>query len=147
MYIRKAEPKDACRIAEILVFNNRINFWPIFGDDGYSFGELQVLSVSKEYQDPNNLTGTYVYDDGIVRGMIRFDGEEIQKLYVDHFFQSRGIGAELLSFAVENGGRRLWALEKNVRGIAFYQRHGFEPNGEWIYEEGTTERLIRMVKR
>ena len=144
--IRKAEARDAGRIAEILVFNNRINFWPIFGDDGYSFGELQVLTVAEEYQKPEVLEETYVYDDGIVRGMIHFSGEEIQKLYVDHFFQNRGIGAALLQFAVENGGRWLWVLEKNVQGIAFYQRYGFRLTETWIYEEGTTERLIRMER-
>ena len=146
MAIRKAEPKDAGRIAEILVFNNRINFWPIFQCDEYAFGELQVLTAAEEYRNPEVLDHTYVYDDGIIRGMVRFEGEEIQKLYVDHFFQSRGIGAALLEFAVEHGGRWLWTLEKNVRGIAFYQRHGFRLTDEWVYEEGTTERLIRMER-
>ena len=146
MVIRKADPKDAGRIAEILVFNNRINFWPIFQCEEYSFGEMQVLTVAEEYRNSEVLAHTYVYDDGIVRGMVRFEGEEIQKLYVDHFFQSRGIGAALLEFAVENGGRWLWALEKNVRGIAFYQLHGFRLTDEWVYEEGTTERLIRMER-
>lgn len=146
MAIRKADPKDAGRIAEILVFNNRINFWPIFRCDDYSFGELQVLTAAEEYRNPEVLDHTYVYDDGIIRGMVRFEGEEIQKLYVDHFFQSRGIGAALLEFAVDNGGRWLWALEKNVRGIAFYQRNGFVLTDEWVYEEGTTERLIRMER-
>ena len=147
MTIRRAEPEDAGRIAEILVFNNRINYWPIFQCEEYSFGELQVLPVAEEYRNPEVLDHTYVYDDGIIRGMVRFEGEEIQKLYVDPFFQSRGIGAQLLDFAVENGGRWLWALEKNVRGIAFYQRSGFVLTDEWIYEEDTTERLLKMKIR
>ena len=41
--IRKATPEDLSRIAEILVFVKRIKFRPIFQDDDYSFGELQVL--------------------------------------------------------------------------------------------------------
>ena len=49
--IRKARPDDLSRIAEILVFVKRIKFRPIFQDDDYSFGELQVLSVAKEYAD------------------------------------------------------------------------------------------------
>lgn len=44
MSIRKAEIKDFSRIAEIFVFNNRINYLPIFKDEWYSFGELQVVS-------------------------------------------------------------------------------------------------------
>ena len=33
MYIRQAEEKDVSRIAEILVYNNRTNFLPIFKDE------------------------------------------------------------------------------------------------------------------
>ena len=49
MTIRQAQEKDVSRIAEILVYNNRTNFFPIFKDEGYSFGELQVISVAHEY--------------------------------------------------------------------------------------------------
>lgn len=45
MKIRKAQAKDLSRIAEIYVFNNRINYFPIFKDAGFSFGEMQVFSV------------------------------------------------------------------------------------------------------
>ena len=37
MNIRQANEQDVSRIAEILVFNNRVNFYPIFQDDEYSF--------------------------------------------------------------------------------------------------------------
>lgn len=40
MNIRKARADDLSRIAEIYVFNNRINFSPIFKDEGFLFGEL-----------------------------------------------------------------------------------------------------------
>ena len=36
MHIRKAERKDLSRIAEIFVFNNRTNFFPIFKDPEFS---------------------------------------------------------------------------------------------------------------
>lgn len=56
MYIRQAEEKDVSRIAEILVYNNRVNFFPIFKDENYSFGELQVVSVANEYlQDKESI--------------------------------------------------------------------------------------------
>lgn len=48
MTIRQAQEKDVSRIAEILVYNNRTNFLPIFKDEGYSFGELQVISGKTE---------------------------------------------------------------------------------------------------
>ena len=49
MNIRKAELKDLSRIAEIFVFNNRINYFPIFKDENFSFGELQVVSLADNY--------------------------------------------------------------------------------------------------
>ena len=42
-----AERRDLSRIAEIYVFNNRINYWPIFQDEQFSFGELQVKRDSR----------------------------------------------------------------------------------------------------
>ncbi len=147
-HIRKAVASDISRIAEILVFVKRINYRPIFQNDEYSFGELQVLSVAQEYLDqPNLLSSTYVYDDGIIRGLIEIRGSEIRKLYVDHFFQSQGIGDKVIYFAVEeHGANFLYALEKNTRALAFYERHGFIFKGEWEYEEGTPERLLRLER-
>ena len=46
--IRKAEKKDLSRIAEILVFDKRMNYRSIFKNDDYSFHVLQVLDVAKE---------------------------------------------------------------------------------------------------
>ena len=97
--IRKAAIQDLSRIAEILVFVKRVNFRPIFKNDAYSFGELQVLSVAEEYAAPDILGHIWVYDDGIVKGMIHIEGKEIRELYVDSFFQNQGVGAELIEFA------------------------------------------------
>ena len=148
MRIRKAEPRDLSRIAEIFVFNNRINFYPIFHDPDYSFGELQVVSlIDSTFGKEEVLENTYVYDDGLIKGFTVLNGTEIFKLFVDPFFQSKGIGHALLSFAVEEkGANRLWALEKNVRAIAFYARHGFLPSGKKEFEEGTTEYLVELVR-
>lgn len=146
MNIRKAETRDLSRIAEIFVFNNRINYYPIFGDAQYSFGELQVLSVIDScFGKAENLKNLYVFDDGIVKGFIQMDGTEIVKLYADPFFQSHGVGKALIEFAVSRfGANHLWALEKNARAIAFYGRHGFLPTGKRKFEEGTTEYLVEL---
>ena len=125
MNIRRATAQDLSRIAEILVFVKRIKYRPIFRNDAYSFGELQVLSVAEEYGAPDILSQIWVYDDGIVKGMIHVEGTEIRELYVDWFFQGQGIGAELIEFAVNQFSVSfLWALEKNEDAIRFYQRHG-----------------------
>ena len=143
--IRKASAGDISRIAEILVFVKRINFRPIFQNDAFSFGELQVLSVAREYSAPGMLDSIWVYDDGIVKGLIRIEGAEIKTLYVDSFFQSQGIGAALIEFAKSAFHvKYLWAIEKNTRAIEFYKRHGFHVTDDRKFEEGTTEYLVKL---
>ena len=59
--IRKAEPKDLSRIAEILVFAKRIKYRPIFNNDDYSFNELQVVKLVEEYGNTKILDNIWVY--------------------------------------------------------------------------------------
>ena len=145
-FIRRAAEADASRIAEIIVFNNRLNFFPIFQDEAFSFGEVQVLPLAGAYlNEPERLRRTWLYDDGVVKGLVVVRGEEIEKLYVEPAFQGRGIGAELLEHAVGHlGARWLWALEKNAGALRFYGRHGFEPTGERKFEEDTPEYLVKL---
>ena len=122
MYIRKAEKRDISRIAEILVFVKRINYRPIFQDDAFSFGDLQVLTVAQQYSDPQLLNQAWVYDDGIVKALIQISGEEICTLYVDHIYQNEGVRGRLIEFAKANFPIRfLWALELNRAAIRFYE--------------------------
>ena len=146
MPIRQATADDASRIAEIIVFNNRINFFPIFGDESFSFGEVQVIPLAKKYlADPERLRRVWVYDDGVVKGLTVVKGAEIDKLYVEPSFQGRGIGAKLLHFAVSRlGATCLWALEKNEGALRFYARHGFMPTGARRPETGTPEYLVEL---
>lgn len=145
--IRQAGYEDISRIAEILVFVKRINYLPIFKDYQYSFKEQQVLNVASKYMDhPELLEKYWVYDDGIVKGFIHIEEQEVVELYVDAFFQNEGIGGQLLDYALDyHNVQYLWALEKNIRAITFYERHGFSYCGEWKYEEGTQERLIKLA--
>ena len=107
-HIRKAKPDDASRIAEIEIFNYRLNFYPIFKDDGYYFGELNVRDMIKEYESNCELIGqTFIYDDGAVKGFIRVDGSEIKKLFVEPVLQGMHIGEKLLAFAVSSRRFRL----------------------------------------
>ena len=112
--IRKATKKDLSRIAEIYVFNNRMNYWPIFKDDGFSFGELQVVTMIDNYFGKDEiLKNILVYDDGLIKGFVQLKEREICKIYVDTFFQSKGIGKEIIEYAInEYGANNLWALEK-----------------------------------
>ena len=143
--IRQAVSDDLARVAEIEVFNYRLNFYPIFQNDWFYFDELQVPKVIQQYQE--KLSEFFVYDDGVVKGFIRLHGQEIQKLFVEPVLQGKGIGAALVRFAIEEKQAcSLWALEKNTRAISFYQRHGFRLTGERKHEEDTTEYLVRLVR-
>ena len=146
--IRKAELKDLSRIAEILVFAKRIKYRSIFNNDDYSFNELQVVKLVEEYGKPKILDNIWVYDDGIVKGMIHVEEKEIAELYVDYFFWNQGIGAKLIEFAKEKFCVRfLWVLEKNVDAIKFYEAHGFVANGKRQLEEGTTEYIVMLERK
>ena len=129
-HIRPATESDASRIAEIIVTNYRVNFYPFFG-------ELNVLDTAKEYSAGSAaLKNTFVYDDGVIKGIIRISGNEVEKLYVEPLFQNQGIGAVLLGYAINNFAvNELWVLEYNKRGIDFYRRNGFSLTGEKITED------------
>ena len=144
--IRKAERKDLARIAEILVFNYRLFFYPIFKSDEYYFEELSVPSLMKKYEV--ELDSLYVYDDGVVKGFIKIEGTYIARLFVEPVLQNAAIGSRLLDFAVkEHRVDHLWALEKNVKAIRFYERHGFFATGEKKLEDGTSEYLLLLRRQ
>lgn len=145
--IRKAEPKDLSRIAEILVFTKRMKYRSIFHNDEYSFNGLQVVKVADEFKDPELLDKVWVYDDGIVKGMIHLEEKEIAELYVDYFFWKEGIGSKLVEFAKEKfDAKFVWTLEKNEDAIRFYEAHGFELNGKRRLEEGTPEYIVMLER-
>ena len=149
MNIRKARIDDLSRIAEIYVFNNRMNYFPIFKDESFSFGELQVVSLADKYFGKDEIMkNIFIYNDnGLIKGFIQMDKTEICKIYVDTFFQSEGIGNMMIEYAIkEFHADNLWVLEKNSRAISFYQTHGFYPTGEKKFEEDTTEYLLKLVR-
>ena len=144
-YIRQAKYDDIDRIAEILVFNYRLNFYPIFRNDGFYFEELTVVKQKAAYE--HELDSIWVYDDGVVKGFIQIENAQVKKLFVEPALQGNSIGAELLEYAIsERDVNFLWALEKNTKAIAFYKRHGFDITNDKKYEEDTTEFLVRMER-
>ena len=143
--IKQARYDDVERIAEILVFNYRLNFYPVFRDDSFYFEELTVAEQMDNYV--NELDSIWIYDDGVVKGFIQIENTEIKKLFVEPVLQGNSIGAELLEYLIaERNVNFLWALEKNTKAIAFYKRHGFDITNDKKYEEGTTEFLVRMER-
>ena len=93
--IRRADKQDIPRIAEIIVFGKRVAYRPIFANDYVSFNELQVVDLYEKYKcDPDILEGMFLYDDGIVKGVINGlpkDDKiiEITDFYVEPFLWDR----------------------------------------------------------
>lgn len=157
--IRRAEIKDASRLAEILIFAKRTAYRQIFNNDNVSFNEMQVLDLALDFRDKESeLDDLYVYDDGIVKGLIKWgysnmkdsgNSIEIFQLYVDTFFQGQGIGSILMKDCIEHAKRKsikkifLWVLEKNHNARKIYEKHGFKADGVSKFEDGTTEILLR----
>jgi GrpB-like predicted nucleotidyltransferase (UPF0157 family) len=146
--VRPAREEDAERLAEIRVFCYRTNFYPIFRDDAYYFGELSVGSLARYIRESSVFPGAYfVFDDGAVKGYCRIEGDELKELFVEPCLQNRGIGHALMEYALrEHGIRRLRALEENTRALRFYSRYGFAPTGMRKPEAGTEHWLIELEK-
>lgn len=144
-HIRRANREDVARIAEIEIFNYRLNFYPIFQNDDYYFEELQVPKLAERLTA--SVDTIWVYDDGVVKGFLQLDGQTVKKLFVEPVLQGQSIGSKLLQYAIQefqvNG---LWALEKNVRAIAFYQLHGFHTTNHKKLEDDTTEFLVWLER-
>jgi len=144
-YIRQATIDDLVRIAEIFVFNYRLNFYPIFQEDTFYFEELTVFNMVESFA--KELDSVWVYDDGVVKGFIQIEKREVRRLFVEPTLQGKSIGADLLEYGIaEKDVDFLWVLEKNIKAIVFYKRHGFDTTNEKKYEEDTTEFLVRMEK-
>lgn len=146
--IRAAGKDDAARLAEIEIFNYRLNFYPIFRNDAYFFSDLNVPVAAEEYRtEPERVARTIIYDDGVIKGFARVNGDEIEKLFVEPAFQNRGIGDALIRYATERlGAKRLLVLEKNPRAIRFYEKHGFHLTDRKQRVDDTNEFFIWMER-
>ena len=110
-YIRQATIDDLGRIAEIFVFNYRLNFYPIFQEDTFYFEELTVSNLIESFA--KELDSILVYDDGVVKGFIQIEKREMKRFFVEPVLQGKAIGAELLEYGIaEKDANYLWALEK-----------------------------------
>lgn len=148
-FVRGAVPADACRLAEIEVCDYRLNFYPLFRTDRYFFSEMNVPVLMGEYQNmPERIGRTFVYDDGVVKGFVRVNETEIEKLFVEPVFQGRGIGSALLEHVIRHTGAKwLLVLEKNEGAIRLYERFGFRLTDRKQRVDDTLEYLVRMERK
>ena len=112
--------------------------------DGLS-DEVWVDRWRTIFTEPQDGARTLVQDEGEVTGFARIGPvrdpdppgpgwDEVYAIYLDPSAWGRGAGSALLAAALETvtgdvPGVSLWVLRDNARARAFYERHGFEPDG------------------
>ena len=163
--IRKADARDAARIAEIEVFSSRYAYHHIVADECL-YRDLSVESripVYRRWIDEKRFE-LYVYEDpdtGIIKGMMgiglsedddKQGAFELQFLYMDPGFVRAGTGTEMLRFFEEKGRERgcaefvIWVLEENEMGRNFYEKNHYAADGTEKIFKRWNKREIRYVK-
>ena len=154
--LRKAEKRDIPRIAEILIFTKRTTYRSVFKNDNVSFNIMQVVSTAEDLQKEGVIDNTYVFDDGIVKGMAKVEEQnnemKICELYIDPFFQGEGIGKTTLNYFIEKARKTnkllyLWVLEENSNAIEFYKKFGFVYDNVRKEFETTGHYILKYVLR
>lgn len=158
--IRIATKEDASRLAEILIFAKRMAYSNIFNNYKVSFWDMQVLPLALEYMEkPQMLENVYVFEDEVIKGMIKISYNksdnyfEINELYIDPFFQNQHIGShfikhiEAMASSLGLTNIILWVLEKNQSARSFYAKHGFMATSDKKLEDGTTEYILKYLKK
>ncbi|MDG2340376.1 MAG: GNAT family N-acetyltransferase [Paracoccaceae bacterium] len=65
-------------------------------------------------------------DDGMLKGFLAKDGDEVNCLYVSNLAQGNGVGKTLLDHAKTGSDRlELWTFQANQGARRFYGREGF----------------------
>lgn len=162
--IRRAVAKDAGRLAEIHVFGWRMAYRGIVSDE-VLFRKMLVESSTARWLKTLAPEGEETYieeENGVIRGFMTIgdcrdpdkgkDGFELWGIYVDPAFWRGGAGGRLVDFCESEAlgrGRRevvLWVFEDNRLARAFYEKHGFSPDGKSQVIEGLGAVEMRYAK-
>jgi len=158
--VRKAAVEDAERMAEIHISGWRSAYRGILADS-FLFGKLRVCrraeNLRKELAE--GVVENYVAERGGVVAAFMAIGEsrdedkrgagslELWAIYTDPAMLREGLGGELIEFCEKEAARRgkkevsLWVLRENAMGRAFYERHGYRPDGA----SKSLERLLSVT--
>jgi ribosomal protein S18 acetylase RimI-like enzyme len=72
---------------------------------------------------------------------------ELYMIYIAALAYGTGIGQRLLDSVLDTEPAQLWVAEGNPRGIAFYRRNGFRPDGVRKIDSDTNDLAeIRMLR-
>ncbi|MEM9544473.1 MAG: GNAT family N-acetyltransferase [Bacteroidota bacterium] len=77
---------------------------------------------------------------------------EIERIYLEHAFQRKGIGRKMINFAIQQaqveGKTKIWlgVWERNPLAVQFYQRMGFEIVGDHIFVFGDENQIDLIME-
>ncbi len=75
-------------------------------------------------------------ENGILQGFIGVANYKIEMLFIDDSARGKGIGKELLNYAVESLGAKFVDVnEQNKQGFGFYEHMGFHVISRSEYDE------------
>ena len=148
MEIRKASIEDAPEIARVHIDSWRYAYKGIIEDE-----LLASLDHEKKCAAWESILGNVdwpayvaVNDDGCIDGFVHLSGYrdndlenqnvgEVTAIYINPKILGTGVGAQLFRKALEHlydlgySKVALWVLEKNISGINFYNKFGFQSDG------------------
>ena len=146
MKIRRAEASDSETMAEIHRSSWLAAYSGLLPPEAIAEvnANRSALWASILREDPPRASYFLAELDGVPAGMIVFGvpreenpehTAEIHSLYLLPEYQHRGIGSELIAFAIRELKRQrfssvyLWVLAENRNAIACYEKNGFHPDG------------------
>jgi ribosomal protein S18 acetylase RimI-like enzyme len=166
--LRRATPSDARLLAELTA---RL-FEDTYGKDNdpedmrsYLAGAFSEEKQFAELADPDRVTWIalgptdQLIGYAAMRRGTRTDGivavrpAEVERIYADHSWHGRGIGAALMAACVEQA--RAWECdvlwlavwERNPRAIAFYEKTGFRKVGGQTFMLGSDRKRDHVMAR
>ena len=71
---------------------------------------------------------------------------ELMSIYLAPDVRGTGLADQLVEQLLADAPAVLWVFEGNERAIGFYRRHGFEPDGEGMFDVDTGVPEIRMAR-
>ena len=134
--LRNARSGEAEALAQLQEESAVAGFSNVFPPGRYPFPRQEVLESWRELLARDDVATVVADDAGELLGFAVVRLEWLERLYTHPDAWGRGVGSRLhdesLRLARELGSTRcsLWVLEANERARSFYERRGWQLNGD-----------------
>ena len=147
MRIRRGTESDLDALVDVNRASAVTAYASIFGSDPFPTERVRAR-YRRLLSDPACVV--FLAEDGEqTLGFIAAQPHHLAALYVSPSAWGRGAGSRLYDVAMPLLGwdATLWVLEANARGRCFWERRGWEPDGERRIEHGKVELRYRWRPR